>query len=174
MAMEGVFELTTPAHLLGKLEREYERWKADPVNSDFAWNFFVTAEHLPDWLARSDSKAWGGKSINAFKKDNPLLRICSHIANGGKHFRPSPEHTSVDRTVREMTDYAKDGYVKKGYFAEEPALRVYLAPDEVAALQQADVPVTAEDIDALWVAAQVLKFWRQFPAFQTPSGADAP
>jgi hypothetical protein len=120
MAMEGVFELTTPAHLLGKLEREYERWKADPVNSDFAWNFFVTAEHLPDWLARSDSQALGGKSINAFKHDGPLLRICSHIANGGKHFRPSPEHTSVDRTVREMTDYAKDGYVKRAISPRSP------------------------------------------------------
>jgi hypothetical protein len=164
MAMEGVFELTTPAHLLGKLEREYERWKADPVNSDCAWNFFVTAEHLPNWLARSDSQALGGKSINAFKHDRPLLRICSHIANGGKHFRAKASvHTSVDRTVIELRGWVEDGYVEDGYFVKEPMLVVHATSQEQAALGW-DTP----DRDALWLATKVLEFWRHFLALQSP------
>jgi len=169
MPMEEFFDLRTPEHLLRKLEREYERWKADPLNNDFAWNFFVTAEHLPDWLARADSQALGGLSINAFKHDRPLLRVCSHIANGAMHFRPRLEHTSVDRTVIELRRYVEDGYIDDGYFAKEPMLVVYLSPDEVAALQQAGVPVTAEDSEALWTAARVLEFWQAWPALHRSS-----
>jgi hypothetical protein len=174
MPMPGFFDLMTPQDLLQKLEREYVRWTADPLNVDLAWNFFVTAEHLPDWLARTGPGMPGGLTITAVKRDSPLLRICSHIANGGKHFRPRAEHTSVDRTVCEMTGYVEEDYIDDDYYAEELALRIYLAPHEVFALQQAGVPVIAVDIDALWLAAQVLEFWRQFPAFQTPSGAGAP
>ena len=34
--MNGLWELKTHPDLLHKLEREYERWKADPLNVDFA------------------------------------------------------------------------------------------------------------------------------------------
>jgi hypothetical protein len=123
----------------------------------------VTAEHLPDWLARTGTRLVGRFSIGDFKRDKPLLRICSHLANGGKHFRADPErHTSVERTVREMTGYVKDGYVQEGYVGEAPVLRVYLTPDEWAALQQEDSRVTAAEIDALRLAARVLAFWQQY------------
>ena len=165
MAMRGFFELTTPHHLLQKLTREYEEWKKDPLNVDRAWNFFVTAEHLPDWLAQTDPKAFAGSGIKKFKRAQPLTRICTHLANGAKHFRPTEKptemlNTSVDTTVREMTGYVKPGYVKPGYYAQEPALRVYLTPTELAALQRDCVPVTAAGIDALWLAARVLEFWK--------------
>jgi hypothetical protein len=165
MAMRGIFDLTTPHHLLQKLTREYEEWKKDPLNVDRAWNFFVTAEHLPHWLAQPDPKALGGSSIKKFKRAQPLTRICAHLANGAKHFRPTEKpaemlNTSVDRTVREVTGYVEDGYIEDGYYAEEPALRVYLTPPELAALQRDGVPVTAAGIDALWLAARVLEFWQ--------------
>jgi hypothetical protein len=99
MPMEGFFEMITPAHLLQKLEREYEAWRQEPLNTDRAWNFFITAEHLPDWLVRTDSQSLGGLKITTFKRQTPLLRICSHLANDGKHFRPSTtQHTSVAST----------------------------------------------------------------------------
>ena len=47
LTMLGLFDLTTPEHLLNKLEREYERLKENPADADHAFNFFVTAEHLP-------------------------------------------------------------------------------------------------------------------------------
>jgi hypothetical protein len=163
--MHGLFHLQTPLDLLHKLEREYERWKADPVNVDLAWNFFVTAEHLPDWMGRTHTgpPLLGGESIEKFKTDRPLLRICSHLANGGKHLIPrADQHTSVDRTVREMTSFVKPGFVEKGYFAEEPALRVYLTPNEMTALRR-----DTADVDALWLADRIMELYQAWPALNT-------
>jgi hypothetical protein len=162
MPPEGFFEMTTYVYLFQKLEREYERWKADPLNVDHAWNFFVTAEHLPDWMGRTHTgpPLLGGESIKKFKTDRPLLRICSHLANGGKHLIPHPkQHSSVDRTVCELTGYIEDGYIEDGYFAEEPMLRVYLTPDELAALGR-----DTADVDALWLADRIMELWRDWPA----------
>jgi hypothetical protein len=165
MPMQGFFNLMTPNHLLQKLAREYEAWKEAPLDVDVAWNFFVTAEHLPDWLAQADPKALGGYRITTFKRAHALTRICAHLANGAKHFRPREKpaeqlNTSVDHAVREVTGYVEDGYIEDGYYAEELALRVHLTPDELVALQRDGVPITAADIDALWLAARVLAFWQ--------------
>jgi hypothetical protein len=47
--------------------------------------FLVTAEHLPEWC--------GDVSI---RRQEPLLRVVSHLANGAKHFRVTdPRHNSV-------------------------------------------------------------------------------
>src|SRR5262245_55903517 len=154
--MHGFFELKTPSDLLHKLEREYERWKADPLNVDHAWNFFVTAEHLLDWLGRRHNgpPLLGGESINKFRTDRPHLRICSHLANGGKHFRPNPkQHTSVAST-RQRPGYVKPGYVKPGY-GKSSTLMVDLTPDEQKALSLAEL-----SIEALTLAADVLAFWQ--------------
>jgi hypothetical protein len=154
MPMEGFFEMTTSAHLLQKLEREYEAWKQEPLNPDRAWNFFVTAEHLPDWLARTGSLSLGGLKITTFKQHTPLLRICSHLANGGKHFRPSPkQHTSVAST-RHQGGWVPLGWVPPGW-VPLPALIVDLTPDEQQALSSAEA-----SIKALNLAADVLAFWR--------------
>jgi hypothetical protein len=156
--MDAFFEMNEAVDLLHKLEREYERWKADPLNVDFAWNFFVTAEHLPDWMGRTHQgpPLLGRENIGTFKADRPLLRVCSQIANGGKHLVADPKrHTSVDRTVREVSGYIEAGYIEDGYYAEEPMLRVYLTPDEVAALGR-----DAADVDALWLANRIMEFYR--------------
>ena len=163
MAMEGFFELRTPHDLLQKLEREYAQWKANPLNVDLAWNFFVTAEHLPDWLGRTNSQALGGRRIEDFKRDQPITRICHHLANGGKHFRPNPKwNTSVARTVRENTGWVEPGWIEEGWVGEEPALRVYLTPKE-----RTELKLDSEDIDALWLAARIMEFWQVWPALRT-------
>jgi excisionase family DNA binding protein len=162
--MEGFLDLETPMDLFHKLEREYERWRQDPVNTDLAWNFFVTAEHLPDWLARADSQALGGKSINTFKEANPLLRICSHLANGGKHFK-AKEHTSVQQIVRVRTVRVTQGPGGDNSLTtiseDPPRLEVYVTPKEQAALGW-----STSYGSALGLAAQILEFWRNCPALQ--------
>jgi hypothetical protein len=163
--MHGFFELKTPTDLLHKLEREYERWKADPLNVDLAWNFFVTAEHLPDWLGRTHtgSPLLGGDSINKFRTERPLLRICSHLENGGKHLTPnSKQHSSVDHAVCEMTGVFEDGVFEDDVFADKPALRVYLTPNEQAALGR-----DTADVEALWLAGRIMEFWQAWPALNT-------
>ena len=49
MPQEGVFSLTSAAHLRDKLRHDFEALKADPFNPYLGFNFFVTAEHLLDW-----------------------------------------------------------------------------------------------------------------------------
>ena len=164
--MHKFFEMQTPGDLLHKLEREYDRWKADPLSVDLAWNFFVTAEHLPDWIYYQDMRTGGaerpdlldGESPYDFKMNlaRPVLRICSHLANGAKHFHLKNTHlTSVGDTVREMTGVFEDDVFEDDMFAEELMLRVYLTPPEQTALGRASA-----DVDALALAAWVLEFWR--------------
>jgi hypothetical protein len=174
MALEEFFDLRTPEHLLRKLEREYERWQADPVNSDFAWNFFVTAEHLPDWIYHQEMPTSGKVRPDLlglphgeprdFRLSQALTRLCSHLASGGKHFYIKDRKIKkvVQHTERENTSYFAQGYFARGYFAE-PYLRVSLTAEEAAELE-----LDTADVDALWLATKILVFWRDFPVFQSP------
>jgi hypothetical protein len=47
----GVFELRTPEDLLGKLRVDLKRLEADPLDQYAAFDFFVSASHMPDWLS---------------------------------------------------------------------------------------------------------------------------
>jgi len=82
MAFEGFFDLQTPEHLLRKLEWEYARWEPDHLNVYLAWNFFITAEHLPDWLSHPNASRLEGLGHKAFKRKYPDTRICSSLASG--------------------------------------------------------------------------------------------
>jgi hypothetical protein len=171
MQLHKFFDLKTPEDLLHKLERDYERWKADPLNVDLAWNFFVTAEHLPDWIYYQDMPTSGterpdlldGHTPHDFKLDlaRPELRVCCHLANGAKHFHlydpalNDPKLSPVGDTVHGMTSFVEPGFVEPGFFGEEPVLWVYLSPHEQAALGR-DKP----NVYALWLATRVLELWR--------------
>jgi hypothetical protein len=49
MAKErGVFELPTPHDLLRKLRFDFGRFEAYPLEQYAAFDFFVSASHLPD------------------------------------------------------------------------------------------------------------------------------
>jgi hypothetical protein len=154
MAMKGLFTLQTSEHLLHKLEWEYTQWQGDPLNPYRAWNFFVTAEHLPDWRARTGPRLPKGCSYKKLKQKKPLLRICSHLANGGKHFRPRDEHKSVASTRQRTRAFFEPGAFIEGV-SESPALMVDLTSDEQQALSLAEAT-----IEALHLAAAVLAFWQ--------------
>jgi hypothetical protein len=128
MQMYKFFDVQTPRDLLRKLEREYDRWKSDPLNVDFAWNFFVTAEHLPDWIYYQDMPTSGterpdlldGEEPYKFKMapTRPLLRICSHLANGGKHFHLTNANLTSVAGTRQQGALWKPGFFPEGYFHE--------------------------------------------------------
>jgi hypothetical protein len=150
MAMRGFSTLTKAEDLLRKLEREYARLQADPTDVDCAWNFFVTAEHLPDWLSEGKDRLPTGEKLGDFKRDNQLIRICSHLANGGKHFAPWPSYKSVSAIEH-------DGVVDPDVYEPdifEEWMSVHLTPHEAAAFGQTT-------IDVRQLAAQVLAFWQQ-------------
>ena len=165
MQLYKFFVLKTPEDLLRKLERECNRWKADPLNVDFAWNFFITAEHLPDWVYYQDMPTSGkerpdlldGETPYEFKMalKRPVLRICSHLANGAKHFHLRNSNLASVASMHERPRaFFEPGAFIEGFF-EPPALMVDLAPDEQRALSLAE-PL----IEALSLASDVLAFWQ--------------
>ena len=94
--LNGFFSLRTARDLLVKLEHDYKRLlSADPRTPDAqyaAYDFFVCAEHLTDWL-----KHERGGTLTAHRS-YPEGALVSHVANGAKHF-----HVDVNRhtTVRD-------------------------------------------------------------------------
>lgn len=78
-------KLQHPGDLLEKLKWDLKRLEQSPSDVYVAFDCFVTAEHIPDWI--------NDKSV---KKANDLLMVVSHIANGAKHFEASrARHKSV-------------------------------------------------------------------------------
>jgi len=80
-------KLQSAEDLLEKLKWNLQKLEKSPSDVYAAFDFFVTAEHIPDWINK--------KSI---KEGNDLLKLVSHIANGAKHFEVSDKrHKSVER-----------------------------------------------------------------------------
>ena len=133
------FELRTPADLFRKSEDDLRALQASPCDTRLAFNFFVTVEHLPDWLSRRD-----------LVQKNCVLRIVSHLANGAKHFvLNDSRQTSVKKA--EASRYVEPGYAEPGYFEE--SLEIHLAPDEAREMG-------ATVIDAVSLGQEALQFWR--------------
>ena len=82
----GVYKLQTTDELLQKLQYDYNRLLASPRSTFVyaAFDFFVTAYHMLDWVFPGDDKAQDRAN---FKKNNPIIKVCAHIANNAKHFR---------------------------------------------------------------------------------------
>jgi len=135
------FELKTPADLFSKLEGDLAALEKSGQDARIAFNFFVTAEHLPDWI---------GQRI--LVKANCILRIVSHIANGAKHFHlDEKRHNSVTGT--EKYRVVEEGYAEPGYFYEP--LLIQLSPNEAKELG-------LSEIDAVNLGHKVLEFWRPY------------
>ena len=77
----GIFALSTVDDLFAKARRDLDRLRNDPADSYAAFDFFVTARHIPDWLYPNDKA-----KIEHLFRDNYELRLCRHIADQGKHF----------------------------------------------------------------------------------------
>ncbi len=78
---------------MAKLKYEHQKLAEEPENSYHAFNFFVTAWHMCEWYSQDSGVR------TKLRNDNPILRICEHLAIGAKHFEPkSDQHTSVIET----------------------------------------------------------------------------
>jgi hypothetical protein len=148
MAMEGFFELQTPEDLLRKLERDYARLQQVPEDTDVAYNFFVTAENMPEWVKG------GGKRGKTFKlqiqQQHLILTLCHELATGAKHFTSGTQKPAVAETRYEGV-YAR-GIYEPGIY--EACLSIVLSPEQAA--QRG-----GDTIDALTLAGEVLVFWQR-------------
>ena len=144
---QGLFDLRSPHDLLLKLRREYSRLEQSPLDQDTAFNFFVTAEHMRDWLhpgyANKDKR-------EELRTGNMLLQICEHIANGSKHFvAEAKRHTSVANTTHEGGAFQSGAFQSDAF--DIPRLVIHLKEDAEKQLGSA--------IEVLDLANRVLAFW---------------
>lgn len=94
--MPGWFGFETLEDLLDKLGRDLEKLNQDPGDADTAFNCFITAWSLIDWLHPGDPS-----TREALRRENPVLQACAHLADGSKHLRlNNPRHVSVRNTAR--------------------------------------------------------------------------
>jgi hypothetical protein len=136
------FELKTAADMFRKLQADLVALEASYQDTWLAFNFFVTAEHLPDWLGKRDL-------VQKFA----ILRIASHVANGAKHFKLNDSrHQSITGT--EKSRYLEDEYYQSGYFYEP--LLIHLSQKEADEL---NAPTT---IDAVTLGHKVIEFWTPY------------
>ena len=140
----GLFELQTPADLFRKLEFDLSRLEKARTDQYAAFDVFVTAEHMLDWVYPDDPQ-----SQKAERNARPALKICSHLANGAKHFKATAaRHTSVDAAKVHHGPYSS--VYSRVYDTSRP--EVYLDGDAAASFG----PV----IDAFMLAMLVRDFWR--------------
>jgi hypothetical protein len=145
-SFRGFCELRSVHDLLLKLQQDIVRMVDDPGDEYAAFDFFVTAEHMTDWLY-PDSHV----ERSALRQSDPLLQLTSHIANGAKHFAAkSTRHTSVESIDKER--YVEPGYVEPDFFEESIVIR--LSPTEVANFKCAQ-------FDAVTLGYRVLEYWQR-------------
>ena len=96
--MPGIFSSTSPCWLVEKLEADLQALRARPRDPMTAFNFFVTAETLVDWLLPGNANRQARKKL---RDQELLLRVVSHIASEAKHFvAEASHHKTVKSTKR--------------------------------------------------------------------------
>ncbi len=146
---KGFFELQKPSDLLAKLRHDHQQLKDSPVDTYAAFDFFLTAEHMLDWLYPNDETRRKQE-----RSASVLLQICSHIANGGKHFRATAKHhQSVSDARIQEGAFQQDAFQADAFQVQ--ALLIQL--DGQAAAQ------FGAEVDCLDLATQVLRYWENHP-----------
>lgn len=152
--MKGIFELSAPRDLLAKLTHDYARLQRTPDDAYVAFDFFVTAEHMLDWLYPG---AEGKPQRTAERNANILLQVVSHLATGAKHMIPeAPHHNTVYHADVAFTPYGSGAYGSGTYGGR--TLLVELDGTAAAALGHSVTPLA--------LAERVLMHWTQHDKLQ--------
>ena len=153
--MQGLFQLKTVDDLRKKLRRDLEKLKANPLDADLAFNFFVTAEHMLDWVYPGSA---GKTDRTNARKDSVLLQVCSHVANGAKHFEvESKHHKSVSSTDKHdgggyfAASFFPRGYFPSGYWGGGEVLSIKLENEAASQL--------GSTISVLNLADKIMAYW---------------
>jgi hypothetical protein len=138
------------------LHRDLERLKADPMSADAAFNFFVTALHMLDWIYPKRSN---NAKREAAEKASVLLQVCSHLGNGAKHFEvEAQKHKSVSSTSESGSWFGPNwfgpNWFGPNWFGEDKLI-VHLSGDAATQLGQT--------IGAIDLAEKVLEYWDKNP-----------
>jgi hypothetical protein len=131
-------QLQNPADLLKKLKFDLARLERAPADSYVAFDFFVTAEHLPDWV--------GNKQV---KSENEILKVVSHIANGAKHFKVRDKRHKSVTSVETRCDPWLD---ESGVDGEHIYIQFQLEDGKFSGLE----------LSALSIAKMVVEYWEAY------------
>lgn len=145
---KGFAKLQGPVDLYQKLLHDRSRMRMNSLDVYAAFDFFVTAEHMRDWVHPGYK---GAKEREAMRRDDVVLRLISHLANGSKHF------LAEDKRHQSVAEVSKGGYaenyVEDGYW--EQALEIELTLPEQGA-------IGASTIGAAELADRALQFWERY------------
>jgi len=150
--MKGFGQLDRPAHLLEKLRHDLGRVTCDPSDQYAAFDFFVTAEHMVDWvlpgLAQRQAQA-------RLRGSDPLLQVVSHIANGSKHFvAEARHHQHVQHVDAPPSAFQPSAFESSAF--QTGALYVTLDGTSAQAL--------GSQIEVTDLAKRVFRFWQAYVA----------
>ena len=144
--MSGIFELRSPADLLAKLGRELEHLRAEPNDSDHAFNFFVTAEHMLDWKY----PGMANRVQREAERKTPLLQLVSHIASGAKHFDKLLDHHQSVATTGLAVRHPSP--MMRRFLPDQLTVVVTHGAAEVLGTSRISVLALAEHVYAHWRA----------------------
>jgi hypothetical protein len=155
--MKGLGSLQSPEDLLEKLEYDRKRLEADPADVYAAFDFFVTAYHMLEWIhpnrARNDPIQAAKRRLISGK--NRLVTIAAELANGVKHFEQFSYEGVAD--VETAGGYWPRGYWAAGYWPpgywKEPRLIIKLTATEASFFGG------APSLVALDAARKLCAFW---------------
>ena len=92
----GIFWMQTPRQLFNKMVHDANHLAKHHLDPHACFNFFVTAEHMADWLLPGKQNMAARTTL----KEDPVLKVCSQIANGAKHFQTeNKRHNSINSTA---------------------------------------------------------------------------
>jgi len=151
----GFFHLRDPHDLFKKLRHDYHRMIVDPLNVYAAYDFFVTVNHLVDWIWPSATR----DQLRDIRASEATPRICEHLANGAKHFILNRKHAAVAQLESVVTPtfeideiLADPAELALAWFDPEDGLVVTLEAAEASA-------AGLEKITAPALAKRVLLYW---------------
>lgn len=155
MPFKGFLNLQSPRDLFEKSCRDFDQLKKDPCDQDAAFDFFLTARHLPDWLYPDAQGKENREKRAALEKSSPLLQVCAHIADGSKHFQTTAQkHHSVQETVVEEGAFQSDAFQSDA--VQVGTLIIRLDSQAAKALG-----VNGE-IECVELARMVVEFWQHY------------
>jgi hypothetical protein len=126
-----------------------ERLRKDPNDTYAAFDFFVTAEHIVDWLLPDRPGTSQSAARKAKRESSDLLRVTSHLANGAKHFQALARHHDSVADVKEQHG---------GFDSRAFSPRAF----SPAAFKMSGLNVHLEDgriLHVLTLAEDVLSYW---------------
>jgi hypothetical protein len=143
--------MRSAADLRDKLRRDYARLAAHPGDADLAFNFFATADHLPDWLYPGDT------ARRAEARSAPIPALCAELANGVTHFRVADRrHRGAGKAARSPGYFSNYMGAYFGWYFGRGQLVVDLTG---VLADQLGAQLAAADL-----AREVLTYWDKHPA----------